>query len=49
LRPFASGVQSQAVKSLLEYPPRQAADTLSMREAIEEAMRKMAAPQGSSN
>jgi arylsulfatase A-like enzyme len=37
------------LKSLQEYPPRQAADTLSMKKAIEEAMRKMESPHGSSN
>ncbi len=48
--PTAAGAFLQAhLKSLMEYPPRQAADTLSMRKAIEEAMRKMEAPQGSSN
>ncbi len=37
------------LKTLHEYPPRQAADTLSMRKAIEEAMKKMESPHGSSN
>jgi hypothetical protein len=37
------------LKTLQEYPPRQAADTLSMKKAIEEAMRKMESPHGSSN
>jgi arylsulfatase len=32
-----------------EYPPRQAADTLSMKKAIEAAMAKMETPHGSSN
>jgi len=37
------------LKSLQEYPPRQGADTLSMKKAIDEAMRKMESPAGSSN
>jgi arylsulfatase len=37
------------LKSLAEFPPSQGADTLSMKKAIEEAMKKMEAPQGSSN
>jgi len=37
------------LKSLQAYPPRQAADTLSMQKAIEAAMRKMETPAGSSN
>jgi len=37
------------LKSLMEYPPSQGADTLSMKKAIEEAMKKMESPQGSSN
>lgn len=37
------------LKSLQEYPPSQGADTLSMKKAIEDAMRKMENPQGSSN
>jgi arylsulfatase len=32
-----------------EYPPRQGADSLSMKTAIEAAMKKMDSPQGSSN
>lgn len=37
------------LKSLQDYPPRQGADSLSMKKAIEEAMKKMASPRGSSN
>jgi arylsulfatase len=37
------------LKSLQEFPPRQGADSLSMKKAIEEAMKKMDSPQGSSN
>jgi arylsulfatase len=37
------------LKSLIEFPPSQGADTLSMRKAIESVMKKMEAPHGSSN
>jgi arylsulfatase len=37
------------MKSLQDYPPRQGADSLSMKKAIEETMKKMDNPQGSSN
>lgn len=37
------------LKSLQDYPPRQGADTLSMKKAIDETMRKMNNPSGSSN
>ena len=37
------------LKSLQDYPPRQGADSLSMKKAIEEAMKKMDSPRGSSN
>jgi arylsulfatase len=37
------------LKSLQEFPPSQGADTLSMKKAIEEAMKKMENPHGSSN
>jgi arylsulfatase len=37
------------LKSLQEFPPRQGADSLSMKKAIEEAMKKMDSPRGSSN
>ena len=37
------------LKSLQDFPPSQGADTLSMKKAIEGAMSKMQAPQGSSN
>jgi len=41
-------VRAAHLKSLQD-PPRQGADTLSMKKAIDEAMRKMESPQGSSN
>jgi len=37
------------VKSLQEYPPRQGADTLSLKKAIDQAMEKLNAPNASSN
>ena len=37
------------LKSLQDYPPSQGADTLSMKKAVEEAMKKMANANGSSN
>jgi arylsulfatase len=37
------------LKSLQEFPPRQAADTLSMKKAIEQAMSKMESPSGGNN
>jgi arylsulfatase A-like enzyme len=37
------------LKSLMEYPPRQKADTLSIKKALENAMQKMQTPNGSSN
>ena len=37
------------LKSLQEFPPSQGADTLSMRKAIEGAMKKLENPRGSSN
>jgi arylsulfatase len=48
--PTAAGVfLAEHLKSLQEFPPSQGADTLSMRKAIEAAMRKMQTPHGSSN
>jgi hypothetical protein len=48
--PTASGPFLAAhLKSLQDYPPRQAADTLRMKKAIEESMKKMDNPAGSSN
>lgn len=40
---------SAHLQSLQEYPPSQGADTLSMRKAIEEVMRKLSSANGSSN
>jgi arylsulfatase A-like enzyme len=37
------------LKSIQEYPPSQGADTLSMKKAIEEAMKKMDNPKGGNN
>jgi len=37
------------LKSLSEFPPSQGADTLSMKKVIEETMKKLENPQGSSN
>jgi arylsulfatase len=37
------------LKSLGEYPPRQGADTLSMKKAVDDAMKKLENPNGSSN
>jgi arylsulfatase A-like enzyme len=37
------------LKSLGEYPPRQAADTLSIKKALEGAMKKMESPKGGNN
>jgi arylsulfatase A-like enzyme len=48
--PTASGPFLAAhLKSLIDFPPSQGADTLSMRKAIENVMKKMEAPHGSSN
>jgi len=40
---------TEHLKSLQEFPPSQGADTLSMRKAVEEAMKKLENPGGSSN
>jgi arylsulfatase len=37
------------LKSLEEYPPSQGADTLSMKKAVDEVMKKLENPHGSSN
>jgi arylsulfatase len=37
------------LKSLQDFPPRQGADTLSMKKAIEGAMKQLETPHGSSN
>jgi arylsulfatase len=48
--PTAASAYLQAhLKSLQEYPPRQGADTLSMKKAIDDTMRKLNSPAGSSN
>jgi arylsulfatase len=48
--PTAASAYLQAhLKSLQEYPPRQGADTLSMKKAIDDTMRKLNTPAGSSN
>jgi len=40
---------AEHLKSLMDYPPRQKADTLSLKKALENAMQKMEVPNGSSN
>ncbi len=45
----ASPFLAAHLKSLQDYPPRQGADSLSMKKAIEEAMKTMESPGGSSN
>jgi arylsulfatase len=37
------------LKTLMEFPPSQGADTLNMKKAIEDVMKKMESPHGSSN
>jgi len=37
------------LKSLMEYPPRQKADTLSVKKALEDAMKKMENPKSGNN
>jgi arylsulfatase A-like enzyme len=45
----ATAVLAAHLKSLQEFPPSQGADTLSMKKAIESAMKKLDNPRGSSN
>ena len=45
----ASPFLAEHLKSLSDYPPRQGADSLSMKKAIDKAMKQMESPQGSSN
>jgi len=45
----ASSFLTTHLKSLQDYPPRQGADSLSMKKAIDGAMKKMESPHGSSN
>lgn len=48
--PTAAGpFLAQHLKSLQDYPPRQGADTLSLKKAIDETMKKMDNPNASSN
>ena len=48
--PTAAGpIIAAHLKSLMDFPPSQGADTLSMKKALEEAQRKMETPHGSSN
>ena len=48
--PTAAGpIIARHLKSLMDFPPSQGADTLSMKKALEEAQRKMETPHGSSN
>jgi arylsulfatase len=44
-----SSFLGEHLKSLQEYPPRQGADSLSLKKAIEGAMKKMERPNKSSN
>ena len=44
----ASPFLAAHMKSLEDYPPRQGADSLSLKKAIEGAMKKMDSPHGSS-
>lgn len=37
------------LKTMMEFPPSQGADTLSLKKALDEAQRKMENPAGSSN
>ncbi len=34
------------LKSLMEYPPSQGADTLSMKKALDDVMKKLSTPRG---
>jgi len=45
----ASPILAEHLRSLQDYPPRQGADTLSMKKAIDGAMKKMESPAGSAN
>jgi arylsulfatase len=48
--PTAAGPFVQALlKSLQDFPPRQGADTLSLKKAIDQTMKKMDNPGGSAN
>ncbi len=48
--PTAGGpIIAAHLKSMMEFPPSQGADTLSMHKALEQAQRKMENPHGSSN
>jgi arylsulfatase A-like enzyme len=48
--PTAAGpILAAHLKSLQEFPPSQGADTLSMKKAVESAMKKLESPTGSSN
>jgi arylsulfatase len=45
----ATPILAAHLKSLQDFPPSQGADTLSMKKAIENAMKKLETPHGSSN
>jgi len=47
--PPAGPFLAKHLKSLQDFPPSQGADTLSMRKAVEEAMKKLESPAESSN
>jgi arylsulfatase len=40
---------AEHLKSLMEFPPRQKADTLNIKKALEDAMKKMENPKGGNN
>jgi hypothetical protein len=40
---------AEHLTSIAEFPPRQTADTLNMKKALEEAMKKMENPTGGNN
>jgi arylsulfatase len=45
----ATAIIAAHLKSLSDFPPSQGADTLSMKKAVEQAMKKLESPHGSSN
>ena len=47
--PTARDLLTAHLKSLQDFPPSQGADTLSMKKAVDEAMKKLSTPHGSSN
>ena len=45
----ASQFLAEHLKSLAEYPPRQGADSFSMKKALEKAMKQLENPKGGNN